>query len=75
MSKPSATSEFIVEVFVTGIGWAFCMAMAAGFYWLGSWAAGYFGGAQHRDTFGILAVIVFIWTYEHRRAEERRDRL
>lgn len=75
MTKPSATSEFLIEVFVTGIGWAFFMAMAAGFYWLGSWAAGYFGEEQHRDTFGTLSVIVFFWINEHRLAEELHGRL
>lgn len=75
MSKPRVSSDVFIELFVTGLGPTICMVMVAGFYWLGSSMAGYLEGEQHRDTFGILSVIVIIWFYEHRRAEERLDRL
>ena len=53
------------------IGWAFCMAIVAGFYSFGYWLAPHFGGSEHRDTFGLLAVIATIWMYEHQMAHDR----
>jgi hypothetical protein len=67
---PEAIGELIGQV----IGWAFCMAVAAGAYFIGYGAAGHFGGEQHRDAIGILSAIVVIWMYEHRRANERWQR-
>lgn len=57
------------------LGWLFCMAMVAGMYALGSWLAPHFGGEEHRDTFGVLAVIATIWMYEHQVAHYRWSKL
>lgn len=77
MSKKLADTiaESAGELVALVIGWGFCMTMAAGAYFIGSLLAPYFGGAEHRETFGILSAIVFIWLYEHRIADERWGRL
>jgi len=49
--------------------------MMGGCYVLGYWLAPHFGGDEHRDSFGILSAIVFIWIYERRQADERWERL
>ena len=57
------------------IGWAFCMAMLSGAYFLGFILAQHFGGADHRDSFGILSAITLVWCYEHRLANDRWTKL
>ena len=71
MSKRDGFAEFIGGAIAEVIGWGFCMAMLAGAYILGYSLAQHFGGGEHRDAFGILSAITFIWLYEHRRADER----
>lgn len=73
--RKEGISEAVVELVVSVIGWAVCMAMAAGSYMLGSWLAPQFGGQDHREAFGVLSAIAFIWLYEHRIAHERWERL
>jgi hypothetical protein len=68
-------SAYIGELIGDVIGWIFCMAMVAGFYALGFWLAPHFGGSEHRDTFGLLAVIATIWMYEHQVAHSRWGKL
>ena len=75
MAKENWVGELIAEVVVSELGWSFCMAMAAGAYFAGFALAQHFGGAEHRDSFGILSAIVLIWIYEHRRAHERWSQL
>ena len=76
MSKISdAIGEFFGESIALVIGWGFCMAMMGGCFALGFWLAPYFGGDRHRDAFGILSALVFIWNYEGRRADQRWGRL
>jgi len=67
--------EAFVELVVTVIGWFVCMSMACGAYALGYWLAPIFGGQEHRDTFGLLSAIAFIWLYEHREAHDRWEKL
>jgi hypothetical protein len=74
MSKEAGAPEFIGMAIAEVIGWAFCMAMLAGAYLIGFYLADHFGGAEHRDAFGILSALVLIWLYEHRLAEERWSR-
>lgn len=64
-------SEALAEVAALVIGWGFCMAMLAGSFAIGFWLAPHFGGAEHREAFGILSSVVWIWLYEHRRANDR----
>jgi hypothetical protein len=75
MSKPDNKPNEFVMVIATVIGWGFCMAMVAGAYALGYWLAPFFGGSEHRDSFGILSAIVMIWIYEHRNAQLRWEKL
>jgi hypothetical protein len=74
MEKRDGTGEAIGHFIGDVIGWIFLMAIAAGAYFLGYAVAGYFGGAEHKDAFGLLSAIVLIWMYEHRLAEERWQR-
>lgn len=76
MSKiGDATNEVMSTLIADIFGWAFCMAMLAGIFLLGYWLAPYFNGGGHRDAFGILSAMVFIWLYERRQAEARWNRL
>ena len=63
--------DALAEVMASVVGWAFCMAMLAGSFLLGFWAAPYFGGEAHREAFGILSSAVLVCQYEHRRADDR----
>jgi hypothetical protein len=76
MSKlRDATNEMVGTVMAGIIGWAFSMAMLAGAFLVGYWVAPYLNGAAHRDAFGILSAMVFVWIYERREAEARWNRL
>lgn len=72
MTKPD---EIFVELAATVIGWFVCMGMTSGAYVFGYWLAPFFGGQEHRDTFGLLSAIAFIWLYEHRDAHDRWEKL
>jgi hypothetical protein len=71
MEKKDGIPELIGSLLGDILGWAFCMAILAGAYLLGYALAGYFGGASHREAFGLLSAINVIWIYEHRRNDER----
>ena len=47
----------------------------SGAYSIGYAIAPYFGGTEHRDTWGLLAAINLIWVYEHQKAHYRWGKL
>lgn len=75
MAKQDKVAELVGGLIGDAIGWFFCMAMLGGFYALGSALAHFFGGAEHRDTFGLLSAGALVWIYEHRRSDERWQRM
>ncbi|HWU02432.1 MAG TPA: hypothetical protein VN222_06825 [Novosphingobium sp.] len=64
-------SELGGELIAGVIGWLACMLLLAGSYQLGGWLASHIGEGEHRDAFGILSAMAFIWIYERRQADER----
>lgn len=83
MSKFSdAIGEMVGTMLGLALGWSFCLVMLTGAYMLGYWAAPYLltdtaisDGVIDRHTFGLLSAIVFIWLYEHKRTDDRMERL
>jgi hypothetical protein len=75
----SKVKEYLERVVGEGIalivGWLICSAVLAGAYSLGRWAAPLLGWELAPDTFGLLSVITFVWTYEHRNMETKYNRL
>ena len=66
---------FITESVALVIGWLYCIAILAGAYSLGRWAAPHLGWYGTPDTLGLLSAITFVWMYERRSIDIRYDRL
>ena len=75
MEKREGKGEAIGYLIGDVIGWIFCMIWLAGSYVIGVLAAHYLGAVEHQQSVGILSAMVTIWTYEHRLAKERWERL
>ena len=75
MALSTRGSGLVADFFAGAIGWGICMLVVAGSYAVGFWLAPFFGGEDHKDSFGILSALVVIWIYEHQRANERYERL
>jgi hypothetical protein len=75
MNERNGFGEFIGSALADIVGLAFCMAMLSGAYFIGYSVAPYFGGIDHRDTFGLLAAMNLIWVYEHQKAHHRWGKL
>ena len=67
--------DFVIEMVVLAISWLVCMAILAGFYAMGRWAAPHFGWDAGREMFGLLSALTVLWIYEHRNIEGKYDRL
>lgn len=55
MASKDKSAELVGGLIGDAIGWAFCTLMLGGFYSIGYALAHYFGGAEHRDAFGLLS--------------------
>ena len=75
MEKGESTAvQMVGHLIGDVIGWVFCLSWLGGSYLVGFVVAGYLGLAEHAQSIGILSAMVAIWSYEHRRADERWER-
>lgn len=66
-----AIGHFIADV----LGFFWYLFLLCGTYGIGSWAARYFLGEDHKDAVGLLAAIALVWMMERQYAQNRWERL
>ena len=68
-------TELAAELIALVIGWIVIMGMLVGAFVFGLLAAQWGGASDYAREAGLLSALTFIWIYERREGQARRDRL